>query len=108
MKRVLTILALLCAACGDQSATFSGTVTTGPQGPQGDPGTSVTMVQFCPGITHYPSEFNEIAFCINNNLYAVYSKNDGFLTYIPPGTYSSNAIDSSCNFTVLPGCVIQN
>lgn len=80
----------------------------GPQGLKGDPGTSITIVQFCPNVqTSYPTTFAEIGFCINNEIWAVYSKNDGFLTLVPPGNYYSNAINSSCNFTVLPNCKIQ-
>jgi hypothetical protein len=70
-------------------------------------GTVITPVQFCPGTTSYPGEFNEVGFCINNNLYAVYSANNGFLTYIPNGYYNSNAIGSSCNFYVNSNCVIS-
>lgn len=87
-----------------------GQSIVGPQGPQGDPGapgTVVTWVQFCQGTTTYPSTYIEGGFCINNNLYAVYSANNGFLVYLPPGNYSSNAINSSCSFTVLPNCQIQ-
>lgn len=71
-------------------------------------GTVITPIQFCPGTTNYPSTFVELGFCINNSLYAVYSYANGFLTEVPPGNYSSNAIGSSCNFVVLPNCVIQN
>lgn len=103
----------------------NGQSIVGPAGPTGSPGsngsnginglngsngldgTIITWVQFCPGSTNYPSTFIEGGFCINNNLYAVYSANNGFLTLIPPGNYSSNAIGSRCSFTVLPNCQIQ-
>lgn len=81
----------------------------GPQGIQGLPGvdpTPITIVQFCPNTTAYPSTFSEVGFCIANNLYAVYSANNGFLVYIPPGQYSSNGINSSCTFTVHDNCEI--
>src|SRR5271165_5495559 len=65
------------------------------------------FVQFCPGNTTYPNEFNEVGICYMGNLYGVYSANNGFLTYIPPGYYSSNAIGSSCNFYVNSNCVIS-
>lgn len=87
--------------------------STGPQGISGTPGqngidaTPVTWVQFCPGTTTYPSKFVEGGFCIAGNVYAVYSANDGFLTYIPPGVYSSNAINSACTFTLLANCIVQ-
>jgi hypothetical protein len=71
-------------------------------------GTVITIVQFCPGDTNYPSEFDEIGFCINNNIYAVYSVNDGFLSLVPPGVYSSNGIDASCTFTITANCGIIN
>lgn len=95
----------------------------GSSGPQGAPGTNgtngnngqngvdatpITMVQFCHGIPSYPSTFIEFGFCLQGSLYATYSANGGFTTYLPPGSYSSNAIGSSCNFTVVSGCQISN
>jgi hypothetical protein len=83
----------------------------GPQGAQGQAGangTTISSVQFCPGVPSYPSTFPEVGFCIDNNLYAVYSYNNGFLTLIPPGYYNSNAVGSNCNFTVLPNCQVSN
>lgn len=82
----------------------SGDSIVGPQGPVG---TSVTWVQFCPGATVYPSKFIEGGFCIANKLYAVYSINNGFLVYLPPGNYSSNAMNSSCSFTVAANCSVS-
>lgn len=79
----------------------------GPKGDPGAPGTIITWVQFCSGTTVYPSKFVEGGFCIAGNMYAVYSANNGFLTYLPPGAYSSNAIGSSCSFTLLPNCQLQ-
>lgn len=104
--------------CPDGTQQFvsngvDGQSIVGPQGPVGLSGsngidaTPITLVQFCPGTTVYPSTFVEIGLCISNNIYAVYSANNGFLTYIPPGNYSSNAIGSSCSFTVLPNCQIS-
>jgi|ERR1035437_2263438 hypothetical protein len=84
---------------------------TGPQGVPGTNGTNatpVTVVTLCPGVSTYPSTFVEIALCLNNNLYAVLSEHDGFLTYLPPGKYESKALDSSCDLTVHPGCVISH
>lgn len=80
---------------------------TGPVGDTGASGTLATFVQFCPGVTAYPSTFVEVGICVNHNLYAVYSANDGFLTLIPPGRYHSNAIGSRCDFTVLTDCDVQ-
>ena len=82
--------------------------STGPTGTPGQDLTPITIVQFCPGTTVYPSEFNEIGYCLGGNIYATYSANGGFSTLIPPGAYSSNAIGSSCNFTVLPDCGVSN
>jgi len=88
----------------------------GPQGPAGADGadgadgqdaTPITVVRLCPGVSVYPSTFVEVAFCLDNRLYAVYSANGGFQTEIPPGIYSSNAIGSACSFRVLPNCGIQ-
>ena len=73
---------------------------TGPQGAPGTPGTQIQMVQFCPGTPSYPSTFPEYGIKIGTQIWAVYSANGGFLTYIPPGQYLSNAVGSSCTFTV--------
>jgi len=82
----------------------------GPQGPKGDPGqpgTQITTIQFCKGITPtYPSTFPEIGICLDNQLYAVYSANGGFMVLVTPGTYSSNGINASCTFTVGPNCEV--
>lgn len=98
MKK-LALAILLLSGCG--------------QGPQGIPGTAgtngttINPVQFCPSVTpNYPTTFPESGFCIDGNIYAVYSANDGFLTLIPPGQYVSNAIGSICTFQVLPNCVV--
>lgn len=108
----------LTACCDDnpqQGATGSqGPIgPTGPQGNVGQPGTNgvdptpVTAVQFCSGTTTYPGTFVELGLCINDNLYAVYSANNGFLVLLVPGAYTSNAIGSSCNFTVAAHCQVS-
>lgn len=81
----------------------------GVNGKDGAPGTQITVVQLCPNNnqTTYPSIFSEVAFCIQGKLYAVYSQNGGFDSEIPPGTYSSNGINSSCTFKVLSNCVVE-
>jgi len=82
---------------------------SGPQGPAGQPGapgTQISIVQFCSGTTTYPITFSEVGFCIDGNLYATYSANDGFSSLIPPGQYQSNGINSSCTFTVGASCQI--
>jgi hypothetical protein len=130
MKRLLLLLMISISACkGNQgSAGPQGPVgipgETGPQGAigptgasgangingaNGSNGTIITVVQFCPGVDpSYPSTFPEVGLCINNNIYAVYSANDGFLTLITPGLYESNAVGSSCTFTVGDNCEITN
>jgi hypothetical protein len=81
----------------------------GLPGSPGTNGTIITVEQFCPGVdSSYPSTFPEVGLCINNNIYAVYSANDGFLTLITPGLYESNAVGSSCTFTVGDNCEITN
>lgn len=83
----------------------------GPSGPAGSPGlnaTPVTVVQLCPGATSYPGVFVEVALCINNKLYAVYSIPGSFLTLLPPGSYTSSGIHSACNLTVGPGCQVTH
>lgn len=82
----------------------------GDPGPAGSPGlnaSSMTIVQLCHGTATYPSVFIEIALCLDNRLYAVYSIPGAFLTYLPPGGYTSIGIGSSCDFRVVAGCVIQ-
>jgi len=128
MKKLL-LIGLLCSSCGPQgtpgtngsSCTVSsiapsttllsgGSLIQCTDGTQSllVNGTIVEPVQFCPGATTYPSEFNEVGFCIQGNLYAVYSQNGGFLSEIPVGYYGSDGINASCNFTVLANCGISN
>ncbi len=111
-------LALYFAGCGpkgspgrDGANGQDGQPGQSIQGPQGIPGTDatpVTMVKLCPDQPTYPTIFVEYAFCIQNKLYATYSTNGGFSTYLPPGAYNSNAVGSSCTFTVVSGCEISN
>lgn len=99
MKKLFLIAAFLSLACGQTAPNILPVETVN----------GITPVQFCPNVTPtYPTTFPEVAFCIQGNLYAVYSANDGFLTLIPPGVYSSNAVGSSCTFTVLNNCQIVN
>lgn len=117
MKKLL-IVCILLVSCGQPSQQIVQESCTIVQNgnnvtltcPNGSTATFMnsTMVQFCPGTAVYPSSFPEVGICLNNQIYAVYSVNSGFLTLIPPGNYSSNAVGSSCNFTVLPNCQIQN
>jgi hypothetical protein len=100
-------------SCSDGTSTFVANGIQGlpgQQGVQGDvgPTTNVaTPVQLCPGVNTYPNTFVEQGLCINSKLYAVYSVNGGFLTYLPDGAYGSNAVGSSCNFTVTNGCTVS-
>lgn len=71
-------------------------------------GFSFRAIQFCKAVSNYPTVFPELGFCIDHNLYAVYSANNGFLVLVPPGVYDSNAIGSSCTFTVVDNCGIIN
>lgn len=68
--------------------------------------TPVSIINLCPGTTTYPTTFIEVALCIDNNLWGVYSYSNGFLTELPPGDYMSNAVGSNCNFHVGVGCVV--
>lgn len=81
----------------------------GTNGTDGKDGTVVAPIQFC-GKSHgsYPSTFPEVGFCIDDEIYAVYSANGGFLTEVLPGTWSSDGINSSCTFTVKPHCVVND
>lgn len=80
----------------------------GPTGPGGTAGSTITFVNLCPGVTVYPTAFVEVAMCMNGDLYGVYSANSGFMTYLPPGNYTSNAIGSACNLTVLSNCQVSH
>lgn len=69
-------------------------------------GSIITPINLCPGDSTYPSKFIEAGFCINDKMYAVYSANNGFLTELPPGNYSSNGINSTCSFRLSENCVV--
>lgn len=109
--RALLGLLLLFTACGPGPVGPAGPQgPAGERGPKGDTGDvidEVQVIRLCPGTPSYPSVFIEVAFCIDGKLYATYSANGGFSTELTPGAYHSNAIGSSCNFTVEPGCVIR-
>lgn len=122
-QTILIGLIMVATACagrqGDQGyqGIQGNTGIQGLEGQQGTPGTNgtdgtnatpVTVVNFCPGVTTYPTTFLEVGFCINNQLYAVYSENNGFLVLVPPGVYRSNAHGNSCNFTVYTNCVVTH
>jgi hypothetical protein len=115
MKSMLLMSTLIMMGCagttgGTGAQGLQGvpgmTGPMGPQGPIGIPGvngtngTVVTPVQFCPGSSVYATTFLEYGLLINGNVYGVYSLNGGFWAYLPPGEYSSNAVGSSCNFTI--------
>jgi hypothetical protein len=92
---------------GGVEVSVNGNVTVICNGQNGQPGTQVTMIRFCPNVTpSYPSTFPEYGFCIDNNMYGVYSTNGGFLSLLPPGLYISNAVGSSCNFTIAANCQV--
>lgn len=105
MKYILSLLGLLSllllTACQNQPANQPATVIA-----PAEPVDQVVPVKLCPGTPSYPSVFVEYALCIESQLYGVYSANDGFLALLPPGNYASNAIGSSCNFTVALNCVV--
>lgn len=107
---VLVDTKVTAVVCNGLQGSIGAIGAIGPVGPTGSPGqdlTPVTLVQLCPGSPIYPTTFIEYGLCIAGNLWAVYSQNGGFLTYLPPGSYYSNGIGSSCNFTVLPDCSVQ-
>jgi hypothetical protein len=88
---------------------------TGPQGITGLPGTpgapapQIQIIQFCPDADpEYPTTFPEIGLRIYGQLYAVYSALGGYLFHVLPGYYASNAIGSSCSFTVNPDGTVTN
>lgn len=77
-------------------------------GAPGAAGTVITSKQLCPGTPSYPSAFIEVAFCIDDEIYGVYSANGGFMTWFPAGTYMSNGINASCNLTIGAHCTVSN
>lgn len=95
--KYMSLILILLTACGPR----------GESGPQGPPGqnSEVAIVQLCPG-NPQPHVFVEVAICIEDRLYAVYSKHGGFLTYLPNGRYASHGIRSRCNF-IVSGCKVQ-
>lgn len=98
--------ALVTCSDGSSSVVFNG--SAGVNGTNGQDAVSITPVQFCSGFTQtYPNTFAESGICIGNVLYGVYSANGGFLAELPPGTYSSNGINSSCTFTIGADCVVS-
>src|ERR1700744_1970291 len=80
---------------------------TGATGPAGSDGTSWYPVQLCPGTTHYPDTFCEVAFCYGNTLYGTYSANGGFSSELPQGAYSSNGINCQCNVNIGTDCQVS-
>lgn len=108
---------LISCPDGSQSLVLNGTNgtngtdgTNGTNGTNGTDGTIITPVQFCPSsfVPNYPNTFPEVGFCINNQLYGVYSENDGFMTLLTPGEYESDGINASCTFTIEADCVVDN
>lgn len=81
---------------------------TGLNGSDGIDAIPITVIDLCPGITTYPGVFVEVALCLNDTLYGIYSANDGFLTMLPPGNYLSNAIGSACNLTIGAHCQVTH
>lgn len=108
MKYYFITIALVLTACGrDGQPGIQGvTGPTGDRGPAGVDATPVTMVKLCPGEPVYPTTFVEYAFCVDSLLYATYSANGGFTALLPPGRYTSDGINSRCDFTVGANCEV--
>ena len=88
----------------------SNLVLNGINGVKGVDGHSVSFdpIQFCPAAPHYPSTFPEVGFCIDDQLYGVYSANGGFMAVIQPGAWQSQGIGSSCSFVVEAHCKVHH
>lgn len=97
----------LTGPAGADGLTVVGPV--GPAGLDGKNGTnaSIGIIPLCLGVSTH-STFVEVALCINKDLYAVYSANGGFMTYLAPGAYSSDGIGAACNLTVHANCVVTH
>lgn len=96
---------------GERGATgATGSIgLPGTNGYNGTNGTVITPIRFCPGpAPTYPTVFPEYGLRIGNNIYAVYSIPNAFLTLVIPGRYNSTGIGSSCNFTVNNDGTITN
>ena len=102
---------ITCPDGSSQTISNGAVGQIGPTGPQGAPGidpTPTTAVQFCPGFTpSYPSVFAEYGICLGGQMYGVYSANGGFLALLPPGAYSSDGINATCNFEIEANCVVS-
>jgi len=113
----LIYLMLLFAGCGNPTVFVPtpipgpsgapGQSIVGPPGPASSPMPQVTVVELCHTcVPSYPGTFAEYGLCIDNVLYGVYSEQGGFLAELPPGNYSSNGINCSCNLTVGTNCQV--
>jgi hypothetical protein len=82
----------------------------GTSGSDGQDGTLVVPVQFCAAsfVPSYPDTFPELGFCINNEMYGVYSTHGGFMVLLTPGQYNSNGVEASCTFTLNANCQVTN
>lgn len=101
-------------SCSNGTSAYIANGLEGPRGEVGSPGAdappsaSVTIIPLCNATTTYPTVFSEVALCLNNKLYAVYSENNGFLSLIPPGNYVSNGHGNSCSLAVGPNCSVTH
>ena len=113
----VSLLVVLClVACAQPSSTISSAPTIPSCYIDGDQlvcgsqrqtiPTNVVPQRVCQNAPSYPSTFIESILCINQVAYGVYSANDGFLAELPPGTYTSNGINSTCTFQILAGCIV--
>lgn len=103
-----TLLPVCNGATGIQGmpgATIIG--PPGASGPAGLNGTTITVVQLCPGMSTYPGVFVEDALCVDNELYGAYSIPGAFLTALPDGEYTSQGIGSACNL-IITGCNVTH
>ncbi len=121
----MILVIMTISACAPQKGDKGDTVV-GPVGERGVPGESIvgnpgadgqngsdgvdatptTIIRLCPGFTQYNSTFVEVALCIQNRLYGVYSANGGFMTEIVPGTYLSEGINNTCTLVVGSNCQV--
>ncbi len=90
--------------CTDGTSSY---IANGSDGQDGSD-SNIQIVPFCTDVTAYPLVFSEVGFCINNEIYAVYSESNGFMVKTPPGAYHSQGHNSSCNFTVAANCVVNH
>lgn len=102
-----TTVTVVCNGAQGATGAAGSNGANGTNGTNGTNATPVSLIKLCPGTPSH-TVFVEYAICVQNQLYAVYSANGGFLTLLSPGGYTSDGIGSACNLTVAANCVVSH